>query len=131
MTAEFIEKRTSIAAVRDKLGQIDTFSTPLLSHCGLPLKGVLQEIFDLRFFRESVGTGDYALYRIFIDSMTPAINLSPVTTTPAMLYRRKQRRMRLIAGANYTDNKTGRTSVCLHLEIKIFENLFNKCNTKG
>jgi hypothetical protein len=35
--AEFIEKRTSIAAVRDKLGQIDTFSTPLLSHCGLPL----------------------------------------------------------------------------------------------
>jgi hypothetical protein len=29
-TAKLIEKRTSIAAVRDKLGQIDTFLTPLL-----------------------------------------------------------------------------------------------------
>ncbi len=28
-TAKLIEKRTSIAAVRDKLGQIDTFLTPL------------------------------------------------------------------------------------------------------
>jgi hypothetical protein len=28
--------------------------------------------------------GDNALLRIFIDSMTPAINLSPVTMTPAM-----------------------------------------------
>ncbi len=27
-TAKFIEKRTSIAAVRDKLGQFDTFSRP-------------------------------------------------------------------------------------------------------
>ena len=31
------EKRTSIAAVRAKLGQFDTFQTPLLSHCRLPL----------------------------------------------------------------------------------------------
>ncbi len=30
-------KQTSIAAVRAKLGQIDTFQTPLLSHCRLPL----------------------------------------------------------------------------------------------
>ncbi len=36
-TAKFIEKRTSIAAVRAELGQIDTFLTPLLSHCRLPL----------------------------------------------------------------------------------------------
>ncbi len=28
--------------------------------------------------------GDYALFRIFIDGMTPAINLSPVRTTPAI-----------------------------------------------
>ncbi len=31
-------KRTSIAAVRAKFGQIDTFQTPLLSHCRLPLR---------------------------------------------------------------------------------------------
>ncbi len=36
-TAKLIEKRTSIAAVPDKLGQIDTFLTPLLSGCRLPL----------------------------------------------------------------------------------------------
>jgi hypothetical protein len=32
------EKRTSIAAVRAKLGQFDIFQTPLLSGCRLPLK---------------------------------------------------------------------------------------------
>ncbi len=37
-TAKLIEKRTSIAAVPDKLGQNDTFLTPLLSGCRLPLK---------------------------------------------------------------------------------------------
>ncbi len=37
-TAKLIEKRTSIGAVRDKMGQIDTFLTPLLSGCRLPLK---------------------------------------------------------------------------------------------
>jgi hypothetical protein len=37
-TTELIEKRTSIAAVRAKLGHIDTFPTPLLSGCRLPLK---------------------------------------------------------------------------------------------
>ncbi len=36
-TAKLTEKRTSIAAVRDKLGPIDTFPTPLLSRCRLPL----------------------------------------------------------------------------------------------
>ncbi len=36
-TAKLIEKRTSIAAVPAKLGQIDTFLTPILSHCRLPL----------------------------------------------------------------------------------------------
>ena len=36
-TVKLIEKRTSIAAVRDKMGQIDTFLTPLLSGCRLPL----------------------------------------------------------------------------------------------
>jgi hypothetical protein len=36
-TAKLIEKRTSIAAVRAKLGQFGTFQTPLLSHCRLPL----------------------------------------------------------------------------------------------
>ena len=36
-TAKLREKRTSIAAVRAKLGQFDTFQTPLLSHCRLPL----------------------------------------------------------------------------------------------
>jgi hypothetical protein len=35
-TAKLIEKRTSIAAVPDKLGHIDTFLTPLLSGCRLP-----------------------------------------------------------------------------------------------
>jgi hypothetical protein len=34
-TAKLIEKKTSIAVVRDKLGQIDTFLTPLLSGCRL------------------------------------------------------------------------------------------------
>jgi hypothetical protein len=37
-TKKLIEKRTSIAAVRAELGQIDTFLTPLLSHCRLPLR---------------------------------------------------------------------------------------------
>jgi hypothetical protein len=37
-TAELIEKRTSIAAVQDKLGLFDTFPTPLLSRCRLPLR---------------------------------------------------------------------------------------------
>jgi hypothetical protein len=36
-TAKLREKRTSIAAARAKLGQFDTFQTPLLSHCRLPL----------------------------------------------------------------------------------------------
>jgi hypothetical protein len=36
-TAELREKRISIAAVRAKLGQFDTFQTPLLFHCRLPL----------------------------------------------------------------------------------------------
>ncbi len=36
--AKLIEKRTSIAAVRGKLGQIDTFLTHLFSHCRLPLR---------------------------------------------------------------------------------------------
>ncbi len=36
-TAKLKGKQTSIAAVWAKLGQIDTFQTPLLSHCRLPL----------------------------------------------------------------------------------------------
>ncbi len=36
--AKLIEKRTSIAGVWDKLGQFDTFPTPLLSRCRLPFK---------------------------------------------------------------------------------------------
>jgi hypothetical protein len=32
-TAKLKGKQTSITAVRAKLGQIDTFHTPLLSHC--------------------------------------------------------------------------------------------------
>jgi hypothetical protein len=36
-TAKLREKRTSVAAVRAKLGQFDTFLTPLLSLCRLPL----------------------------------------------------------------------------------------------
>ncbi len=39
-TAKLIEKRTSIAAVPAELGQIDTFLTPILSHCRLPLKAM-------------------------------------------------------------------------------------------
>jgi hypothetical protein len=35
--AKLREKRTSIAVVRAKLGQFDTFHNPLLSHCRLPL----------------------------------------------------------------------------------------------
>jgi hypothetical protein len=35
--AKLREKPTSIAAVQAKLGQNDTFLTPLLSHCRLPL----------------------------------------------------------------------------------------------
>ncbi len=45
-TAKLIEKRTSIAAVPDKLGQIDTFLTPLLSGCRLPLKPSLAQLLD-------------------------------------------------------------------------------------
>jgi hypothetical protein len=33
-------------------------------------------------------TGDQALSRIFIDFMTPAINISPVITTPAIIYEK-------------------------------------------
>jgi hypothetical protein len=40
-TAKLIEKRTSIAAVRAKLGQIGTFLTSVLSHCRLPLKDAI------------------------------------------------------------------------------------------
>jgi hypothetical protein len=36
-TAKLTGKQASIAAVRAKLGQTDTFQTPLLSHCRLPL----------------------------------------------------------------------------------------------
>jgi hypothetical protein len=36
-TAKLKGKQTSIAAVPAKLGQIDAFQTPLLSHCRLPL----------------------------------------------------------------------------------------------
>jgi hypothetical protein len=36
-TAKLIEKITSIATVRDKLEQYDTFPNPLLSRCRLPL----------------------------------------------------------------------------------------------
>jgi hypothetical protein len=43
-TAKLIEKRTLIAAVRDKLGQIDTFLTPLLSGCRLPLTSPAKEV---------------------------------------------------------------------------------------
>ncbi len=43
-TAKLREKRTSIAAVRAKLGQFDTFLTPLLSHCRLPLKPSLCKV---------------------------------------------------------------------------------------
>ena len=39
-TAKLREKRTSIAAVRDKLRPFDTFLTPLLSHCRLPLNAL-------------------------------------------------------------------------------------------
>ncbi len=49
-TAKFIEKRTSIAAVRAKLGQIGTFLTPLLSHCGLPLRPMPSFKFKLGFW---------------------------------------------------------------------------------
>jgi hypothetical protein len=35
--AKLREKRTSIAAVRAKLGQNDTFLSSVLSHCRLPL----------------------------------------------------------------------------------------------
>jgi hypothetical protein len=37
-TAKLKGKQTSIAAVPAKLGQINTFQTPILSHCRLPLK---------------------------------------------------------------------------------------------
>ncbi len=37
--AKLREKRTSIAAVRGKLGQFDAFLTPQFSHCRLPLSG--------------------------------------------------------------------------------------------
>ncbi len=37
-TAKLIEKQTSIAEVRAKLGQIGIFLTPVLSYCQLPLK---------------------------------------------------------------------------------------------
>ncbi len=45
--------------VRAKLGQNDTFLTPLLSHCRLPLnynclEGQCHKIFCFRFFHESV-----------------------------------------------------------------------------
>jgi hypothetical protein len=89
----------------------------------LNLKGVLQEIFDLRFFRESVGTEDYALSRIFIDSVTTAINLSPVTMTPAI-------NLSLVL-TTPTKKAVGRALVCLDLEIKILENSFCKLNAKG
>jgi hypothetical protein len=36
-TAKLLQTRTSIAAVRDKIRKIDTFLTPLLSGCRLPL----------------------------------------------------------------------------------------------
>jgi hypothetical protein len=36
-TAQLKEKRTSTAAVRDILRMFDTFPTPLLSRCRLPL----------------------------------------------------------------------------------------------
>jgi hypothetical protein len=42
-TSKLQEKRTSIVAVRDKLGPFDIFPTPRLSHCRLPLRKQLFE----------------------------------------------------------------------------------------
>jgi hypothetical protein len=44
MTTKLREKRTSIAAVRAKLGQFDIFQTPLLSGCRLPLRGLTHNL---------------------------------------------------------------------------------------
>ncbi len=51
-TAKLIEIRTSIAAVRDKLGQIDTFLNPLLSGCLLLLiaNTQMQAVFMIIFY---------------------------------------------------------------------------------
>jgi hypothetical protein len=40
-----------------------------------------------RLFTGVNDTGDYTLSRVLIDSMTPVINLSPLTTTLAMVNR--------------------------------------------
>jgi hypothetical protein len=40
-TAKLIEKRKTIAEVRDKLGQFDTLPNPLLSRCRLTLSEFL------------------------------------------------------------------------------------------
>jgi hypothetical protein len=59
-----------------------------------------------------VDTGDYALYHAFIDSMTPVIILSPVTTTPMISnHWQQQQRQKFIAGRKrlinmVTGNKT-------------------------
>jgi hypothetical protein len=58
-------------------------------------------------------TGDNTLSRVLIDSMTPEINLSPVTTTEAII----------ITGGNYTGDKTiERISACLHLKMNVLKN---------
>ncbi len=38
-----------------------------------------------KLFTDVVDTGDKALFQVFIYSMTPAINLSPATRTPAII----------------------------------------------
>ncbi len=49
-TAKLIEKRILIAADWDKLGQIDTFLTPLLSSCRLPLSMGMKRKTRVKFF---------------------------------------------------------------------------------
>jgi hypothetical protein len=49
------------------------------------------DIRNLVLITSIIATCDYALFRTFIDSMMTPVILSPVTTTPAIIYRRCQR----------------------------------------
>jgi hypothetical protein len=62
-------------------------------------------------------TEEHSWRRVFSYShATPAINLSPLRTTPAIFF---------ITGVKYTGDKTvGRISVCTHLEINALEKIF-------
>jgi hypothetical protein len=83
------ERHLRLAAVSNFYDNSRTYSQFFVIIAGMNVTG--DKLLPAKTYYRCADTLDYALPRNLIDSMTPAINLSPVTTTPAMHHRREQR----------------------------------------